>query len=275
MKKLALTSIALLAFSAIWAQSTSTADTTSFPLGDTEIIIINKNTPKPDSIPAENAFPDDDDCDNKDALTHWAGLDLGMNFLLNSNNNTDLAAKDEWLELDPARSLSWRLNIYEEKIRIVKDYVGLVTGLGFTWNSYSFNNNVSLTSNADSTFGVIDSIPEYSKNKLRASYVNVPLMVEFNTSSDPKRTFHVSAGVIGGLRIGTVNRQKFDLDGQEYDIKVRDDFNFSPVTLDATARIGYRNFTLWATYGLTPLFKDSRGPEVYPVSVGLTIIPFG
>lgn len=272
MKKLALTLTALLGFATIWGQSTPKADTTTFPIGDTEIIVINKNIEKSDSLNIDDIDNDDDDDSN---FAFWDGLDLGMNFLLTSNNDSKYATKDEWIELDPARSLSWRLNLIEQRIPIAKQYVGLVTGLGVSWNSYSFNKNISLINSTDSIFGVVDSIPEYSKNKIRASYLQVPLMLEFNSSKDKDRAFHLAAGVIGGLRIGTVYKQEYDLDGQEVSVKVRDDWFLSPITLDATARIGYRNLTLWATYGLTPLFKNNKGPEVYPVSIGLSIIPFG
>jgi hypothetical protein len=272
MKKLALAFIALISASAMSAQTTpADRDTTTIDFGKTQVIILS--TPTNDSLSSDsvNITPPD----FKSELTHWAGLDLGVNFLLNSDNKTTLAQNDEWLELDQARSLSWRINFYEEKIRIIKDYVGITTGLGLSWNSYTFNNNVNLNVTSDSTFGVIDSLPEYSKNKLRATYLHLPVMLEFNTSRNPDKSFHLAAGVVGGWKIGSIHKQEFELDGQNYKVRVKDNFNLSPLTLDLTARVGYKNFTVWATYGLTPLFKDNKGPEVFPVSLGITLIPFG
>ena len=87
-------------------------------------------------------------------------------------------ANDEWIELDQAHSLSWRFNLFEQKIRIVKDYAGIITGVSLVYNSYSFDKNVALFANSDSTFAVLDTVSQYSKNKLRATYLQVPLMLE-------------------------------------------------------------------------------------------------
>ncbi|MGB0423490.1 MAG: outer membrane beta-barrel protein, partial [Flavobacteriales bacterium] len=168
-------------------------------------------------------------------------------------------------------------------IRLVKDYVGITTGLGITYNSYGLDDNVRVISNSDSTYGFMadrnlpDSLggfTSFTKNKLRTTYVRVPLLLEFNTSLDPKRTVHVAAGVTGGVRIGSINKIKYEEDGKNVKQRTKDDFNFSPFTLDASVRIGYKNFTLFANYGLTPLFEDGKGAEVYPLTVGLTLIPW-
>lgn len=257
------------------AQNEAKSDTARFPLGEVEILVVSKpDTTNDTSNDSLKNVIEEPKKPSKNDLTHWGGLDLGMNFLVNSDNKMKYPANDEWIELDQAHSLSWRFNLLEQKIRIAKDYAGIITGVSLVYNSYSFDKNVALFSNADSTFAVLDTVAQYSKNKLRATYLQVPLMVEFNTSEDPERTFHIAAGIIGGWKIGSLYKQRFDTDGKEYKVKVSDDYNLSPLTLDATARIGYRNLTLFATYGLTSLFKDDKGPEVYPVTVGLSLMPF-
>lgn len=272
MKTLILSVIMMLGATMTHAQK-NPSDTARFPLGESEIWIISKTDSAHHSIGAGTDTTQHKP--TKEELTYWAGLDLGVNFLMNSNNNVNFSDKDAWLENDPARSLSWRFNFLEERIRLHKDYIGLTTGLGFTWNSYTFTDNTRLITNSDSTFGVIDSLPDYDKNKLRITYLNVPLLLQFNTNTDPERNFHVSVGVIGGLRIGSRTKQTYELDGEKIRNTVVDDFNLRPVSLDATARIGYRNFVLWANYGLVPLFKEDKGPQVYPISVGISFIPFG
>ena len=274
MKKIVLLFAVMLGAFAMNAQNEAKSDTARFPLGEVEILVVSKpdtsNTPS-DSLSGSIDTPD---VPTKNDLTHWGGLDLGVNFLVNSDNKMKYPANDEWIELDQAHSLSWRFNLFEQKIRIVKDYAGIITGVSLVYNSYSFDKNVALFANSDSTFAVLDTVSQYSKNKLRATYLQVPLMLEFNTSNDPERTFHVAAGIIGGWKIGSQYKQRFESEGKEYKVKVSDDYNLSPLTLDATARIGYRNLTLFATYGLTSLFKNDKGPEVYPITVGLSLVPF-
>jgi hypothetical protein len=245
-------------------------DTTKIQIGTAKVIIVDEDTTstqladEPEDLEAEK--------------THWAGVDLGVNVLLNADGQTDLGEENDWLDLQYERSLSWRINLFEEKIRLVGDYVGLVTGLGLTYNSYGFKNETTLISNTpafeDTTFGVIDTVLQFSKTKLRATYLNVPLLLEFNTSADPKKSFHIAVGAIGGWKIGSITKQHYELDGSNYKVRTKQDFNLTPLTLDLTARVGYRNFTLFATYGLTPLFRDGKGPEVYPVTMGLAVAPW-
>lgn len=256
-------------------------DTTNIVIGDKKIIVIDSTPEKSDSTGTEWTEDEDDeddsDHDQKAELTHWGGIDLGVNMLLNKNGGTTMDTSATWLELDYSRSLSWRINLIEEKIRLYKDYVGIIIGAGLTYNSYGIKNNVDITTrDSSATYGIAldDSIRDYSKNKFRASYIHVPLMLEFNTSQDNDKSFHIAAGVIGGWKMGSITKQKWEDQNDKYQARRKSDFNLTPFTLDATARIGYKNFTVFASYGLTPLFQKNKGPEVYPVTVGIQIIPF-
>jgi hypothetical protein len=250
--------------------ATAQSDTTRIQIGNAKVIIVEEDSTKGDW--------EDEEADLDSELTHWAGVDLGVNMLVNKTGSTDLGEENDWLDLQYERSLSWRFNIFEEKIKIVRNHVGLVTGLGLTYNSYGFRNEITVISNTDAfrdtTFGIADSVIEFSKTKLRATYLNIPLLLEFNTSEDPKRTFHIAAGAIGGWKIGSITKQHYESEGSNVRVRSKQDFNLTPFTLDLTARVGYRNFTLFANYGLTPLFRDGKGPEVYPVTFGLQIVPW-
>ena len=279
MKTLATTIAALLTIMTAAAQTEP--DTTNISLGDKKIMIIDP-TPqdKPDTTNVAWSDEDEeekDDHNDKYDLTHWGGVDLGVNMLLTKDGGTTLDSADNWLDLDYGRSLSWRFNIFEEKIRIYKDYVGIIVGAGLTYNSYGLKRNVMVnTTDSTGTVGILvsDTIADYSKNKLRASYINIPLLLEFNTSADNDRSFHIAAGVIGGWKMGSITKQKWENGNDKTQLRRKADFNMTPFTLEATARVGYKNFTVFATYGLTPLFEKNKGPEVYPVTVGLQIVPF-
>lgn len=254
--------------------STSTAkDTTKIILGTTKVLIVGaQDVNKTASDSAETLSPSE----LKESLTFWTGIDLGVNTLFNAGGTNTAPEGAEWLDLDESRSLSWSVNFYQEKIKLIGNHVGVLTGAGLTYNSYGIKTNARVLSNSDSTYAnvVPDSLYRFSKNKLRATYLRVPLMIEFNTSNDPDRTVHLAVGAIGGLRIGSITKQHYEIDGQNYRDRVKSDFNLSPFTLDAAVRLGYKDFTLWANYGLTPLFEKDKGPEVYALSVGVTILPF-
>jgi len=283
MKYASLTLMSLF-LSIVGVNAQTESDTTQIKLGTTKVVIINEEDSM-DSVSDTTAvdWNDDDymsDDERRDALTFFSGVDLGMNILLSKSGSTSMEAGNEWLNLDYSRSLSWRLNLLEQKIPIYRNHVGILVGLGITYNSYGLRNNVRIESNSAANpdtifaYSVPDSIASFNKNKLRATYLHVPLMLEFNTSEDPEKTFHLAMGVIGGVKIGSITKQEWNFEGDEITERRKQDFNLTPLTLDASARVGYRNFTLFASYGLTPLFKKGNGPEVYPVTVGLSVVPF-
>lgn len=268
MKKLLFICIMSLLGLSMTAQNDS--DTTNIRLGNKIITIVEEK----DSTKIDAKLTKDVD---KYSLTYWGGIDLGVNMLFTKDGSTTMPEEYDWLEMDYSRSLSWRLNLFEKKARIISDYVGIVTGVGLTWNSYGLKNNVSMeTRDSSATYGILipDTLMTYTKNKLRTSYVNIPLLLEFNTSRNEDNNFHITAGIIGGWNMNTIVKQKWEKGNEDGQLRRRNDFNVNPFTLDATARIGYKNFTLFATYGLTPLFKKNKGPEVYPMTVGLQIIPW-
>lgn len=39
---------------------------------------------------------------------------------------------------------------------------------------------------------------------------------------------------------------------------------------DLTARVNFGDLGLFVNYSLTPLFKDGKGPELYPMMVGIS-----
>lgn len=256
------------------AQETE-ADTSYIHIGDMKLQVIENN----DSTSVE--FEEESRIGDKDALTYWSGIDLGVNMFVDADGNTSLSGDEEWLSTNPAKSLHWSFNIFEQKIKLVKNHVGITTGLGLTYNSYGLDDNVRITNVNDSTAGFIldrntpDSLggfTAFTKNKLRATYVRVPVLLEFNTSEDPDRTFHLAAGVVAGLKIGSINKVHFEEGGSKVRQRTANDFNMNQFMLDATVRLGYRDFTLFANYGLTPLFEDGKGPEVYPLTFGISLV---
>jgi len=49
--------------------------------------------------------------------------------------------------------------------------------------------------------------------------------------------------------------------------------NLEQWTYGPTLRIGYRWFNVTASYMLSPVFT-SKGPQMYPISVGFVLMPF-
>jgi hypothetical protein len=279
MKKIA-TTFGLL--SIVWAsvaqvdsvKTSNDSDTTRIQLGGTKILIVEDQK---DSTDVDWTSEDMGGSD-KPEMAYWSGLDLGINILRTESGSTLLEGDSKWLDLDYARSRSVSWNILEKRIPIVKEYVGLVVGAGVTWNSYGLQKNVRIVSNTtaipDTTFGIVDTTMKYAyeKNKIRMSYLKVPLLLHFNTSKDEDRNFHIALGVIGGWNMGTIWKTEYSYEGADHRDRTKADFNTTAFTADLTARIGYRDFGFFGTYSLTPLFDTGRAAKVFPMTVGISFI---
>ncbi|NQX91377.1 MAG: outer membrane beta-barrel protein [Flavobacteriales bacterium] len=260
----------------------SEVDTALVQLGDMKILILDEDMEQ-EFVTNEITSPQDSIRQLRDELTYWSGIDMGFNILLNENQGTSFGEESEWMETELIRSMSWSFNIAEYKLKLVDNYVGLTTGLGFTWNSYGLAENVRLMG-GDSTFAAIasDTVAGYldfDKNKLRSTYLRIPVLLEFNTSNNPDKSFHISVGVVGGVLLNDMNKVKYEEEGKRVKNRTRGKFargeyNFTPLTLDAHVRVGVGDFTIFANYGLTSLFEDGKGPEAYPLTVGISLVGF-
>ncbi|MEJ6615423.1 MAG: outer membrane beta-barrel protein [Crocinitomicaceae bacterium] len=56
----------------------------------------------------------------------------------------------------------------------------------------------------------------YTKNKLSAAYLTVPLLFEFNTKAKSSKSFYFAFGVVGGVRIGSTLKRKGEFEGEKF-----------------------------------------------------------
>lgn len=237
------------------------SDTTKFQLGKRKYMIIDDE----EDIDIAN-----DGKDEKNDFKHWSGYEIGVNGFLDYKNSLDVPSGSSFVELNYPRSFQFGLNLMEKDFHLYKNYVNLVTGLGFDFNHYALRKDVTLNGGSDVLMASIDSV-EYKKNTLNVSYLKAPLMFEINTGSKPGNNFHIAGGAEFAYRIHSVAKQKYEQDDRNHRSKQRDDFNLEPFRYSATVRVGYNNVTVYANYGLNRLFKKNKGPQVYPFSIGVNI----
>ncbi|MGJ8660695.1 MAG: porin family protein [Bacteroidota bacterium] len=274
MKKLFLIS-AIVISSGVFAQETpeapktpepeKTSDTTRFNLKNVQVILVSKEDVdvKIDTI---DAAPPVKIGRNE---AHWAGLDFGFNMLTDGNGGTKFPGYKYW-ENDPAHSIYFNVNFAEKKIKIIQEYVGITTGIGFNFNQVAFNNNYVLMDSVDTIVGVI-SPQNYSKNKLRAAYLQIPILLEFNTNKDNDKGVYLAAGVIGGVRLSSRVKRVGEIDGDKFIEKTKGTYALNPFKCDLTARVGYGDFGAFVNYSVLPLFNTDKTTEVYPVTFGVSL----
>lgn len=252
-------------------------DTTTISLGGREIRIIEKDgSTRVNVIGREDSENRGLTRRRKGFDGNWRGLEIGLNNFVNDDFSTSPGPDAYFMELRTAKSWNVNLNILQYDFAIAGDHFGMVTGLGFEFNDYRFTNNVSIEKQ-DRFIVPVDYDEagiQLEKTKLSTLYLTVPLLIEFQARKNSWHRVYFSAGVIGGINLGSHTKVVYrDGSGKQKD-KERDDFYLSPFRYGLTFRTGYRSLNLFANYYPTPLFQKNRGPELYPVSVGLSILGF-
>jgi hypothetical protein len=177
--------------------------------------------------------------------------------------------QNDFMELNYGKSITVNLNIMEWAFSNEANNFGLVTGLGFSFMDYTFDKPITIEKReGDGLLMPVDLNPEgLKKSKLHITYITAPLILEVKT---PLRMgssrLSLAAGVVGGVNIGSHTKYKYKDDKE----KSRSNFNLNQFKYDLTGRIGFGDFTVFVNYGMTPLFKDGRGPELYPVTFGFS-----
>jgi hypothetical protein len=208
---------------------------------------------------------------------HWAGLEVGVNIMTNADYsiyNGEYYEYGDFLDLNPGKSLSWNLNIAEFAFKNERKTFGVVTGLGFSFNDYAFSEPVTIEK--ENGAGQIIPVALYpddngrsiKKSKLHVNYITAPLFLEVKT---PLRMgssrLYVAAGVIGSLYLGSHTKYKY-YKGDKY--KSKSGFHINQWKYELTGRLGFGDFCVFANYSMTSLFKDGKGPEVFPLLIGIS-----
>ncbi|NVN95277.1 MAG: DUF2807 domain-containing protein [Bacteroidetes bacterium] len=204
---------------------------------------------------------------------HWSGFELGFNGYVNKDFGTALPAKYDFLKLNDVKSIGVNLNVFELNANIINNRFGVVSGIGLQWNNYRFDDNVVLVPDSSTIYGYHNTaINSYIKSKLVESWVRVPLFLEYQTAKKRSKQFYIAVGGVFAYKIGSHSKQVNFEGGDRNKPKVYNDFYLNPIKLDAEVRVGWGPVKLFASYSLTQMFKENKGPELYPYTVGVTLV---
>ncbi len=242
------------------------ADTAKFSWGKSKILIIGEGETS-DTFSISNHK-------NKQRWSHFAGIDLGINGFLTEDNSVDLQKEGQFMDLNYRKSISVAINFCEWYIPVVKEKIGFSTGLGFEFNNYDLDRDITVLTNKDTTIGVANPNRTIEKNRFKSTMLNLPLFLETNIGKDAEHSFHLAIGGQISYRVGSKTKQIYNENEKDYKVKNRTDFNMNDFRFNAVARIGYGDFTLFAAYSLTPMFEKDKGPELYPFTVGISLVSF-
>lgn len=231
---------------------------------------------------------------------NWGGVEIGINGYVTPEVNTNWGSANDYLNLRYEKSIAFNLNLYEQNFALNKaKNMGLITGIGMSWNNYRFNQQTFLDPDSpDSIAGYYIDGTSVRKTKLTVMYITVPLLYEIQTKNLNRfRKFHFTAGVLASARVRTHTKIYFNEANQEYSLQVPgtsneylpgtyitpnasqrnivknyNSFYLQPFKFDATVRVGYGIINLFATYSLNSFFQADRGPQLYAWTAGITLV---
>ncbi len=218
--------------------------------------------------------------------TNWWIVDLGFS---NYDDQTNYAAanasgylvdkpgssftKNDF-KLRSGKSVNVNIWLFMQRVNLVKKNVNLKYGLGVELNNYRYRSAISYKESGvipysgglqtNNTFIFRDSIA-FSKNKLAADYVTVPVMLNFSTTPKHNRkSFIFSAGVSAGYLYSQRNKQVSNERGK---LKNKGDYDLEKFKFSYVAEIGYGPLKLYGSYSPKSIFE--RSLDMRPYNFGI------
>lgn len=198
---------------------------------------------------------------------HYAGFGLSYNGLVQNLGTMTLPSDAKFMQQTP-KSIGVNINLIDFTI-VSNRHFGLITGLGLEVNNFRFDRNMTLTQDANGQI-----VPRYfedinlSKSKLTTTYLNIPLLAEFQfgRSKKGKMLGYVNFGVTAGIRLEGHTKYKSKDTGVQ---KQHGDLNLRNFHYGAEINIGYSHYGIFARYYPHSIFINDGGPNVQQVNIGV------
>lgn len=216
--------------------------------------------------------------------TNWWILDLGFsNYTDNTNYGSSAAqgyasgntaggsvpSNKTWFDLKDGKSRNVNFWFFMQKLNVAKHVVNLKYGLGLELNNYHYKQPVRYIATPpampDPVRVNFDVTPgrSYTKNKLAADYLTVPMMINFNFTPRRERGFGFSAGISAGYLYSARQKTKTSDEGKE---KAKDDFELSRWKLSYVGELSLGPVRFYGSYAFKNMYE--RGLDMTPYTFG-------
>jgi hypothetical protein len=160
---------------------------------------------------------------------------------------------------------------------IAKKFFGIAPGISFS-NATVKNNSYPITTDVgDLKYNSLLPYPDsvsYLTNKFSISYFDIPVELRFRIHPDERgKNFWFAPGFRAGILLSDFWKHKYETAGMVFKTKIYNQPNIEKFHYGITLRAGYYKFGVYAFYSLSSFFERGRGPDIVPLSVGLTLTP--
>jgi len=214
--------------------------------------------------------------------TNWMIFDIGLSnyqdetnygstgsYLYNRPNAIPLGVND--FKLNTGKSLNVNIWFFIQRLNLVKHHINLKYGVGLELNNYRYKTaskisyletNPYITNQITSAIIIRDSIG-FSKNKLAADYLTVPLMLNFLTNpGNHNKGLSLSVGVSAGYLYSQRNKQISSERGKE---KNKGDYDLERFKLSYVAEVGFGPVRFYGSYSPASFYKTGLNTKPYTI----------
>lgn len=156
--------------------------------------------------------------------------------------------------------------------QIKKSEFSIAPGIGYNHAAY-FHNAEMLEDSNGISFPIIHDLEkdeDFKRSKLSLHYFEVPVEIRYRHKFENGLSLKLAVGLKGSVKVNAVSKEvKIGPNGyaKHYNIANFNDLN--TWRLGPTFRVGYGAVNLLMYYDFLPLFKDGKGPQMTPFSIGV------
>ena len=178
------------------------------------------------------------------------------------------------------RTINQGINVFGlYNVPFGKSNFGFSIGLGLSSHNVFGNFLVDKAGDTTKLVKIPDSV-SYKRSKMTIVYLELPLEFNVKTKSKVSVALGFKAGFLIGSKTvyvgdGGIKTYAYESSSMsKIRIKSMGIPNLEQFCYGPTFRIGYKWINADCFYMLSTFFTKNRGPELYPISVGLVIMPF-
>ncbi|MBC7937037.1 MAG: outer membrane beta-barrel protein [Rhizobacter sp.] len=229
---------------------------------------------------------------NSRVVTNWFVLDLGFanyvdktdylagvnngfqGYLVNRPGTPEFGKGD--FKLRTGKSINVNIWFVMQKLALEKKgFVNLKYGVGLELNNYRYKTSLTYKESGLRPYGgalsanpfIYEDSIAFSKNKLAADYLTVPLMLNFTSNpSNNKKGISLSAGVSAGYLYSQRNKQKSDANGKE---RNKGEYDLERFKLSYVAELGLGPVRLYGSYSPKSMYEHDL--DMRPFTLGFRL----
>ncbi len=191
------------------------------------------------------------------------GVDVFNDIWLNTPDNMDL------------RTIHQGSNVFMQYNFAVGKSKTISFAAGVSIDNHNMYSNTRIENiKADTiVFVPIDENTDYKRSKVNIVSISAPLELKFRWETG----FKISVGMKLGYVFDSKEKYVGDLsadNGLKVTEKRKRLSQLEEFTYGPTLRIGYKFINIYGHYQINHMFRLGHGPQINPISVGITITPF-